>query len=111
MSDKLLVIVNSSDPDKARIGTAYAVNAMKNKWFADVQLFFFGQAESLLPESEELKHWIDHYRSLGQTPVACQIVAEQGGIEDALSAMGFRIEHVGAPISDLIRQGYTPMVW
>ena len=48
MTDKLVVIISTSDPEKALTGMMYAINTVKNHWMEEVKLFFFGPAEELL---------------------------------------------------------------
>ena len=48
MSDKVLVIISTSDAGKALTGIAYATNTLKNGWLEDVKLMVFGPAEQLV---------------------------------------------------------------
>jgi len=126
MSDKLLVIISTGEPAKARAGAMYAVNALKHGWLDDVKLYFFGPAEALLLEDRPLQQYVKEYRELEGTPFACKFLAdrvqqrdedEEGdadpdiGISENISALGVDVEYVGKPMADLIRQGYVPMVW
>lgn len=111
MADKILVIISSSDAGKARTGAMYAVNALRNNWMTEVKLFFFGPAERLLLNDEELQQIVEEFNALDEKPVACKFIAEKEKTDEKLSKLGVRVEYVGEPISDLIKQGYVPLIW
>jgi len=114
MSDKVVVIISSAEPGKARTGVMYALNAVKHAWLADVRLVFFGPAESLLIEDKEIQRMVaefGEYREPDQCPLACKYLSDLDGTTDELVALGVAVAYVGAIISELIKQGYQPMVW
>ena len=47
----------------------------------------------------------------GVTPVACKYYSDKYSVSERLAELQCEIEYVGEPISEAIRQGYTPMVW
>jgi len=111
MRDKLLVIISSSDQGKALTGMMYAVNAMLHGWMNDVQLFFFGPAEELLTKDKKIQEYLQQYSDMKGEAIACRVIAERDGTDSALSELGVRVDYVGEQISDLIKSGYTPLVW
>ena len=111
MNDKLLVIISSGEPEKARTGAMYAVNALKHGWMEEVELYLFGPAQKLLLEDEPLQQFFNEFRQLEGEPVACRFLADRDDISDRTGELGLDIQYVGKPISDLIQQGYVPMVW
>ncbi len=111
MKDKILVILSSAEKGKARTGAMYAVNALRNNWMNEVKLFFFGPAEKLLLEDEELQQIVEEFNALEEQPVACKFIAEKEKTDEKLLQLGVNVEFVGEPISDLIKQGFVPMVW
>jgi hypothetical protein len=111
MSDKIIAIISSGEPGKARTGTMYAVNALKHGWLEDVKLIFFGPAEALLLKDAELQRMLREYQLMEESAVACRFIAKRDGTENAIAALGVKVEYVGEMISGLIKQGYTPMVW
>ena len=111
MSDKIIAIISTNEAGKARTGTMFAVNALKHGWLEDVKLFIFGPAEELLLRDAEIQSLMKEYQGMEETVVACKFIAERDGISEELAALGVRVEFVGKIISDLIKDGYTPMVW
>ena len=111
MANKIVVIISSSDAGKARTGAMYAINALKNGWMEDVKIILFGPAQDLLLVDAELQHYIKEYQTMEETAVACKYISDRDKKSEELSAMGIKVEYVGKMISDLIHDGYLPMVW
>lgn len=111
MSDRIIAIISSAEPGKARTGAMYAVNALKYGWLEDVKLYFFGPAEALLLKDTELQQLLREYQQMEETAVACRFIAEREGTGEQIAGLGVQVEYVGKMISDLIKEGYTPMVW
>ncbi len=42
---------------------------------------------------------------------ACKYLSDEQGVSEDLAEVGIRVEYVGTVISDLIKEGYVPMVW
>jgi len=110
-NDRLLVIIATSDPAKAQTAAMYATNALKYKWMQDVRLILFGPAENLILEDEDFQDQVIQYRAQEQQPVACKFLSDRDGTSKRLDALGIQVEYVGEMISDLIKDGYKPMVW
>jgi hypothetical protein len=111
MNDKLLVIISTAELEVARTGMMYAVNALKNLWMEDVKVFIFGPAQETLTEDEEFQKLLLDYHAQDKTAVACKFIADRDGNAKQTAALGVEIEYVGTMISDLIKDGYVPMVW
>ena len=109
--DRLVVIIGTGEPGKAEAGLMYATNALKHGWMQDVRLFFFGPAEKLLLEDPDLQELVREFQRQERTPVACKFIADREGTDGGLADLGVAVEYVGQPISDLIKDGYVPLVW
>lgn len=111
MDGKLVVIISTSDAEKARTGAMYAINALKHGWMAEVKIFFFGPAQNLLLEDPELQNYMKEYEAMEESAVACKYIADRDKKSNQICALGVKVEYVGKLISDLIHEGYVPMVW
>jgi len=111
MHDKLLIIISTGEPGKARAGAMYAVNALKHAWMEEVQLYFFGPAEELLTRDKPLQDLLLEYQNEDQTALACKVVTDTEGIGEQVAALDVDIQYLGEKISKLIKEGYTPIVW
>jgi len=111
MDGKLVVIISTSDAEKARTGAMYAINALKFGWMEEVKIFFFGPAQDLLLEDTELQNYMKEYNSLEESAVACKYISDRDNKSKQICELGIKVEYVGKMISDLINEGYVPMVW
>ncbi len=111
MNNKALIIISTSDIGKAQTGTMYAVNALKHAWLEEVKLVFFGPAESLLLKDPILQELLREYQSEEGTAVACKFIADRDDHSEEIEALGVEVKYVGKLISNLIKEGYIPMVW
>lgn len=111
MADKLVVIISSSDAEKARTGAMYAINALKYGWMEEVKIFFFGPAQNLLLEDTTLQNYMEEYKSMEESAVACKYISDRDKKSKQICDLGIKVEYVGKMISDLISEGYIPMVW
>ena len=110
MASKVVVILSSAEKEKAFTGIMYATNAQKNKWLDEVKVIFFGPFEDLVCADEEVADFASQLLDF-ETPVACKRLSDNAGISDRLEGMGYDVEYVGKIISDLIKEGYMPMVF
>ncbi len=111
MAEKIVVIISTSDPEKAQTAAMYVKNALFQGWMEEVKIFFFGPAQDLLLENEELQDFVKEVRAMEETPIACEFISERDHTNNQLSQLGVKVEPVGYQISELIKNGYVPMVW
>jgi len=111
VSDRLAVILASGDPRVLEMGLLYTRNAVKNEWMAEVRLYLFGPSEVVAATDPGLHDLLKGVLDEGVTPVACKYCSDKYSVSERLAELGCEIEYVGQPISEAIRQGYTPMVW
>lgn len=110
MGSKLLFVIATGDREKALSGLMYARNAMKRGWLEDVKVVFFGPSERLTVEDEQVSSVVKDVAVLGES-FACKAISDREGVSEELERLGVRVEYVGSIISDLIKDGYVPMVW
>ena len=110
MSSKLLVIIATSDKDKASAGLMYTRNVLKHKWLEDVKVVFFGPSEQLVASDHEVNNKAREIATMTDC-FACKAVSDSRRVSENLAETGIKIEYVGPTISHLIKKGYVPMVW
>lgn len=110
MVSKLLVIVATSDKEKALAALMYTGNALRRGWMDDVKVVFFGPSERLMVEDEEVSA---RAREISKTvgSFACKAISDRDEISGEIADLGVKVEYVGTIVSDLIKSGYVPMVW
>ncbi len=111
MHDRVLIIIATGERAKAQTGLMYATNACKYSWFTDVQVVFFGPAEGLLLEDEDLQVMLHDFQELAEPVAACKFLADRDGQSEGLTALGVQVKYVGSLVSDYIKQGYVPLIW
>ena len=110
MSDKVMVIIGTSDVDKAKTGVTYCMRTLQEGWLEDAQLIFFGPGEQVLLESEDIQNMVKQIAT-ANTPMACKAISDQKGTSEKIKELGVDVVYVGKIISDNIKAGYVPMVW
>jgi len=88
----------------------YAANAARNGWLEEVRVIFFGPAEGLLIADEEVAEAAAELPGL-ISPAFCKAIADREGISEQIEERGYAVEYVGRQISELIGQGYVPLVF
>ncbi len=111
MSDKLAVILVSSDRKVLEMGLIYAKNAISEGWMEDVQVFFFGPSEVTIATDPDLYPLVEEIIENGVTPQACKWCSDKYHVSELLEEMGCAVEYIGSPVSQAIKAGYTPMTW
>jgi hypothetical protein len=110
MSSEVLVIIGTGDKGKALAGLMYACNALKNKWLNDVKVVFFGPSEQMAAYDSEVINMVEEITDVTDC-FACKAISDRQEVSGKLEDIGIKIEYVGTVISDLIKEGYVPMVW
>lgn len=111
MSDKIVVIISTAEVEKARTGMMYAVNAVLQNWMSEVKLIFFGPAQELLLEDVIMKDFLLQFQQAEGKAVSCKFIADRDETDKETEALGVSVEYVGSMISDLIKEGYVPLIW
>ncbi len=111
MNNRIVVIIGTKELAKAEAGLMYATNALKYGWMEDVKLFFFGPSEDLLLEDPDLQELVMEFHRQDKQAVACRFLSDRNGTSEGLADMGLDVSYVGDQISDLIKDGYVPLVW
>ncbi|MCF8039404.1 MAG: hypothetical protein K9K79_08800 [Desulfohalobiaceae bacterium] len=110
MSDKVLVIISTRDSEKALTGLMWAKNALNRGWMEEVKVIFFGPAQRLVLENEEVK---EAALEIAETekPVFCKFISDREENSARIEELGLVVDYVGSLIAGLIKEGYIPMVF
>ena len=111
MSDKIVVIISTAEAEKARTGMMYAVNALVQNWMSEVKLIFFGPAQELLLDDVIMKDFLLQFQQAEGKAVSCKFIADRDETDKDTAALGVKVDYVGSMISDLIKDGYVPLIW
>lgn len=111
MSDRLAVILANDNAKVLEMGLIYARNVVKHGWMNDMKLFLFGPSEVTIATNPDLQQLVEEIISEGTVPQACKWCSDKYGVSEKLSKLGCDVAYIGAPVSEAIQQGYTPMTW
>jgi len=111
MNDKVVVIISTAEAEKARTGMMYAVNAVLKNWMSEVKLIFFGPAQELLLKDAVMKDFLLQFQQAEGKAVSCKFIADRDENDEETASLGVKVEYVGSMISDLIKEGYVPLIW
>ena len=104
------MIVATSDNEKARTALMFANNVMKRGYLDDVKVVYFGPSEKLVVEDPFISDQAQEIAEAGGS-IACKIMSDLDGVSEKFEKLGVQVEYVAGIISDLLKDGYTPMVW
>ena len=110
MSSKLLVIIATGENEKALTGLMYAGRTLSEGWMDKVKVIFFGPSERLLVEDKQIAQAAKEMSNV-EKPIACKFISDRDGISEQIEDCGVKVDYVGTIISDLIKDGYVPMVF
>ena len=110
MSSKLLVIVATSDNEKVRTALKFANNVKKRGYLDDVKVVYFGPSEKLVVEDPFISDQAQEIAEAGSS-ISCKFISDRDGVSEKLKKLGVQVKYVANTISDLIKEGDTPMVW
>ena len=110
MSSKLLVIIATGEKEKALTGLMYASRTLSEGWMDKVKVIFFGPSERLLVEDEYIAKSAKEICAVEKS-IACKFISDRDGISEKIEDLGLEVDYVGTIISDLIKDGYVPMVF
>ena len=110
MGAKLLVIISTAESEKALTGLMYATRSKSEGWMEDVKVIFFGPSERLLVQDERIAE-VAREICAAEKVIACKFISDRDGISEKIADLGIEVDYVGAIISDLVKDGYVPMVF
>ena len=110
MRSKLLVIIATGENEKALTGLMYASRTLTEGWMDKVKVIFFGPSERLLVEDERIAQAAKKIGGI-EKPIACKLISDRDGITEKIEDCGVKVDYVGTIISELIKDGYVPMVF
>ena len=111
MSDKICVVIASSDRRVIKTALQYARRTVTEKFMNDTKVFLFGPSEEVIAYDTELQDFLKRYLDVGKEVLACKWCSDDYGVSDTLTELGVKVEYIGVLVSKAIEVGYVPMVW
>jgi hypothetical protein len=108
VSDSLVVIWSSADPEVAtKMVFMYTKNSKLKGWWEHVRLVIWGPSAQLLASNRELQEELEDLRTAGVELQACKRCADLYGVADKLESLGIEVIYMGAPLTEMLKTGWT----
>ena len=109
---RLAVLWTSGDPEVAhRACLMYTHAARKQKWFDEVVLIVWGPSARLLAADKDIQAKVKAMMADGVTVQACVACADSYGISAQLKSLGIEVRGMGAPLTDMLKQGWKVLTY
>lgn len=109
---KLLVVWTSGDREVAlNMVFMYTFNAKKYGWWKDIRLLVWGPSSKLLSQDVELQQYVKKMKDAGVELLACKACADIYKVSPALEALGVEVKYMGAPLTEMLKTGWTTMTF
>jgi hypothetical protein len=111
-SNRLAVLWTSGDPEVAhRACLMYTHAARKQNWFDEVVLIVWGPSARLLAADKDIQAKVRAMMQDGVKVQACVACADSYGISAQLKELGLEVKGMGAPLSDMLKQGWKVLTY
>lgn len=109
---RLAILWTTGDPEVAhRACLMYAHAAHKQKWFNQVVLIVWGPSARLLAADKDIQAKIKSMMQDGMKIQACVACADSYGVSSRLRELGLEVKGMGAPLSDMLKQGWKVVTY
>ena len=108
VADSLVLIWSSGDREVAKkMVFMYTKNSKLKGWWGRVRLVVWGPASLLLTQDAELQEELEDVKAVGVELLACKACADLYGVTDKLAALGIDVIYMGAPLTEMLKTGWT----
>jgi hypothetical protein len=105
-TESLLILWTSGDRDAAlHMTLMYGLNSRLMDWWQEVTLLVWGPSQSLVVEDAEVQEKVSEMKLAGVRVVACRKCAEERGVGDRLTQLGYEVFYAGEFLTDWIKSG------
>jgi hypothetical protein len=111
-NSRLAVLWTSGDPEVAhRACLMYVHAAHKQKWFDEVVLVVWGPSARLLAADKDVQAKIKSMMRDGVKVQACVACADSYGVSARLRELGMEVKGMGAPLTEMLKQGWKVLTY
>ncbi len=109
---KLAILWSSGDREVAlTLAYPYARNSKIRGWWDEVRLIVWGPSEKILAFDAELQDGLYGLAKEGVELVACKGCSDNYGTSEKLSELGIEVMYMGAPLTDMIKEGWKVLTF
>jgi hypothetical protein len=108
VSDSMVMVWTSGDREVAKkMVFMYSKNSRLKGWWGQVRLVVWGPSAQLLAVDQELQEELEDLQAAGVELLACKACADLYGVSDKLKALGIEVIYMGAPLTEMLKTGWT----
>ena len=108
ISERMVVIWSSGDREVAKkMVFMYTKNSKLKGWWGRVRLVVWGPSSLLLSKDLELQEELEDLKAAGVELQACKACADLYGVTDKLKSLGIEVIYMGAPLTEMLKTGWT----
>ncbi len=108
ISESVVVIWSSGDREVAKkMVFMYTKNSKLKGWWGRVRLVVWGPSSQLLSTDLELQEELEDLKAAGVELQACKACADLYGVTDKLKSLGIEVIYMGAPLTEMLKTGWT----
>ncbi len=89
----------------------YALNSKLRGWWKRVKLVVWGPSARVLSEDDELRDHVFALQREGVEVWACKRCADDLGVADRLAADGIVVAYMGAPLTEMLKDGWKVLTF
>lgn len=103
--EKLNILWTTTNRDTiSKMIKMYAVNALKQGWWEQVNVIIWGGSAQLVGENSAVQDEVREMLQAGVTVEACQACAEQFGVADSIRSIeGVEVRYMGDPLTSYLK--------
>ena len=105
MENKLTILWTNENPITAKLMVfMYAENSLRREWWEEVEIIVWGAASKLVVEDKSVQEKLLDINEKGVKVRFCIACATELGIVEEIKALGFEVEPMGAPLTEVLKQ-------
>jgi hypothetical protein len=104
-NNKLTILWTNADPLTAELMVfMYAEASLANKWWEGVTIIVWGATAKLVAEDKHIQEKLLAIKAKGVKVVFCIACATKLGVVDEIRALGFELEKMGLPLTEVLKK-------
>lgn len=105
MQDKLTILWTNADPITAEFMVfMYAENSLYKDWWNEVEIIVWGATTKLIVENKTIQEKLLDIKKKGVKVSFCMACADKLGLVSEIRSLGFELEYMGLPLTEILKK-------
>ncbi len=83
----------------------YTVNSLVHGWWEKATLIIWGVTAKLVNDNTDIQEQIKKAQDAGVHVTACKACADQLGVTETLEKLNIEVKYLGAPLTEVLKNG------